>query len=83
MDKEKFLGPILRRLRNEAGISQEELGARVEVSRSHIGRFETGEKVPNLRMLFRLADALGVRAWTMVQELENSADCGFPGRAPE
>ncbi len=74
MDKKKFFGVILRRLRNQAGISQEELGARVEVSRSHIGRFETGEKTPNLRMLFRLADALDVKASVIIAEVENQKE---------
>ena len=75
MNKEKFFGPILRRLRNEIGISQEELGARVDVSRSHIGRFETGEKVPNLKMLFRLAEALNVEAWAVIKAMEGGEKC--------
>lgn len=59
MSKEKLFGPVLRRLRVEKGWSQEELAARVEVSRSHIGRIETGEKISNLKMFLKLADALG------------------------
>ena len=80
MNKEKLFGPILRRLRKEVGISQEELGARVDVSRSHIGRFETGEKVPNLNMLFRLAEALNVEAWTVLKEMECGEKCPTSGR---
>jgi len=67
---EKF-GKILRRLRNAKGWSQEDLAVRLEISRSHIGRLETGEKQPSLNMLFRLANALEVPASAIIAEMEN------------
>jgi len=68
---EKF-GRILRRLRNAKGWSQEDLAVRLEISRSHIGRLETGEKQPSLNMLFRLADALEVQPSVIIAEMEKS-----------
>ena len=67
--EEKF-GKVLRRLRNAKGWSQVDLAVRLEVSRSHIGRLETGEKQPSLKMLFRLADALEVPASLFIAEME-------------
>jgi len=67
---EENFGKILRRLRNAKGWSQEDLAARLEISRSHIGRLETGEKQPSLNMLFRLADALEVPATVIIAEME-------------
>jgi len=68
---EKKFGNILRQLRNAKGWPQEELAMRLEISRSHIGRLETGEKQPSLKMLFRLADALEVPASAIIAEMEN------------
>lgn len=69
--EEKF-GPILRKLRNDKGLSQHDLAAKLEISRSHIGRLETGEKQPSLAMLFRLAAALDVPAATIIAAMEKS-----------
>ena len=68
---EKF-GKILRRVRSAKGLSQEDLAVRLEISRSHIGRLETGEKQPSLKMLFRIADALEVPASALIAEMENA-----------
>ena len=67
---EENFGKILRQLRNAKGWSQEDLAVRLEVSRSHVGRLETGEKQPSLKMLFRLADTLEVPASTIILEME-------------
>ena len=73
---EENFGTILRRLRNAKGWSQIDLAVRLDVSRSHIGRLETGEKQPSLKMLFRLADALEVPASTIVLEMEKERKQG-------
>lgn len=70
MKRERNVGAVLRRIRTEGGLSQDEIAARVGVSRSHIGRFESGEKIPNLKMLFRLAEALGIPASDIILEVE-------------
>jgi transcriptional regulator with XRE-family HTH domain len=67
--EEKF-GKILRRQRNAKGWSQEDLAVLLDISRSHIGRLETGEKQPSLKMLFRLADVLEIPASVIISEME-------------
>ena len=67
--EEKF-GKVLRQLRHTKGWSQEDLALRLEISRSHIGRLETGEKQPSLKILFRLADALEIPASAIILEME-------------
>lgn len=52
--------PNLRQLRRRAGLSQEGLAHRAEVTRQYIGLLERGEKSPTLRTVDRLAEALGV-----------------------
>jgi len=50
----------LQRLRRAHGLSQEELAARIGVSRQAVSKWEVGEAAPDLGNLLALADALGV-----------------------
>jgi ribosome-binding protein aMBF1 (putative translation factor) len=52
----------LRRLREEAGLSQEELGLRTGIDVSNISRYEAAKRDPGVRTVFRLAAGLGVDA---------------------
>lgn len=64
-------GTVMRRLRIERGLSQEELALRLDMSsHAHISRLENGKKQPTLDMVFRLADALGIEAWEIVKSMK-------------
>lgn len=54
------LQDILVRERKRRGWSQEELAARVRVSRQAVSKWETGDALPDLPKLLALADALGL-----------------------
>lgn len=47
---------ILKKLRKEYSLSQEELAKRVNTSRSSIGNYENGENFPSTDILLKLAD---------------------------
>jgi len=47
------IGAILRAVRVRAGLSQEELAARLHYSQSDISRFETGAKEPTATIFLR------------------------------
>jgi transcriptional regulator with XRE-family HTH domain len=53
------VGPVIERLRLEAGLTQAELARRVGTTQAAISKIETGRTVPGLEMLDRLAAALG------------------------
>ena len=53
-------GESLRRLRMEKGLSQQRLSEILFVDRSTIVRWETGSRTPDVLLLTRIADALGV-----------------------
>jgi transcriptional regulator with XRE-family HTH domain len=63
-------GAVVRRRREAAGLSQEELGERTNLSRNYIGMVERGETNPTLRVLQGLAIALGTTMVSLVGELE-------------
>lgn len=61
MEVARRFGENLRRLRKEAGISQEKLGFRCSLHRTEIGLLERGARVPRVDTLIKIAAALGVR----------------------
>jgi len=59
MDKRDRFAVNLRRAREVAGISQEELAERCEVHRTEISLLERGGREPRLGTMVKLATALG------------------------
>jgi len=65
----EILGSLIRKLRTERGLTQEELAERTDLSVSYIGFIERGENVPTLTIVLNLADALDVDAAELVREV--------------
>ena len=57
----------LRKVREEKGISQRELGKQMFVNHSTIARWESGTRLPDITMIPRLASCLGVDANILLQ----------------
>jgi len=49
----------LRRLRDESGLSQEALALRADMDPAEVRRIEASKRDPGVRVLARLAEALG------------------------
>jgi transcriptional regulator with XRE-family HTH domain len=64
------LGKILREVRREAGLSQEELADRAGIHPTYVSQIERGLKSPTMRMLARLAKALGTTPGKIIRLLE-------------
>ena len=62
-------GVVLRAYRQERGITQEQLSERVGVVHSFICSLESGKKQPSLKMVLKLAAALGVRPGELVDAM--------------
>ena len=57
----------LRRLREERGLSQKQLGKQMFVGQSTIARWENGSRLPDAAMMLHLAGSLGVDVDTLLQ----------------
>lgn len=55
-----MLGETVRRLRQEKGMKQEELGRRLGISKQSISNWENENIMPSVELLERLADCFGV-----------------------
>jgi transcriptional regulator with XRE-family HTH domain len=60
VDLREQFGSNLRRIREEAGFSQEDLMRVSDVHRTQISKYERGETDPQLEVLVRLSEALNV-----------------------
>lgn len=56
------VGSAVRRARQGVGLTTRELAARTDVSQAMISMIENGRTTPSISTLFKLAEALGVRA---------------------
>lgn len=70
MDLVRLLGNNVRSFRNIRGMTQEQLALSAEMKRSYVSDVERGTRNPSVQALGRLADALGVEPWTLLQEHE-------------
>ena len=64
------LGAAIRRIRREAGISQEELAHRSSIDRSYMSSIERGRQNPGFISVIRICRAMGVTATELMAEAE-------------
>ncbi len=65
-----LLGEALRKARDAADISQEELAFEAKVDRSYISQLENGHKSPTVDVLFRLCPILGMTVSELIALVE-------------
>lgn len=63
-------GVALRRVRLEAGMTQEQLALESGVQRNFISLIETGQNQPTIGTIVKLGRALGMKASELVAEAE-------------
>jgi transcriptional regulator with XRE-family HTH domain len=61
MDVRRIVGTNLRQFRLSAGLSQEEMAARMGVEQGYLGGLEAGRRNPTVVTLWHAAMALGIR----------------------
>jgi len=63
-------GSVLRECRKSAGLSQEQLAVKAGLDRSFLSMVERGIQSPNIVVLFRIAEVLGVSAAELIARTE-------------
>jgi transcriptional regulator with XRE-family HTH domain len=76
-----LFGEAIRRRRERADLSQEQLGQAAGITRNYVGMVERGENAPTVVVLHQLAKALGTTMAEIVKEVEEAmaAQEGAPG----
>lgn len=70
MDPAVAFGRVLRRLRHEAGFTQEELGFEADLRRTYVSILELGRQQPTLTTILKLAKPLKRSAREIVGMVE-------------
>ena len=65
-----MLGDELRKARESAGLTQEELAFKARVHRTYISMLERNKKSPTLEVMFRLCRALEVSPSNLIARIE-------------
>ena len=63
-------GAVLRSIRTDRGLSQEELAFKADIHRNYVGLLERGVRQPSLATIFYIADALNLPASDLVAKVE-------------
>ena len=63
-----ILAKNMRRLRAERGLSQEALADESGINRTYLSSVERSERNVSIDNIGRIAKALGVEAWTLLQD---------------
>jgi transcriptional regulator with XRE-family HTH domain len=63
-------GAVLRSIRNDRGLSQEELAFKADIHRNYVGLLERGVRQPSLATIFYIADALNLPASDLVAKVD-------------
>ncbi len=71
MSASTVFGKILRELRLEKGLSQEQLGFEADLRRTYVSILELGQQQPSLTTIFKLAQALNIKASHLLELVES------------
>jgi len=68
----KLIGKRITETRTAAGLSQEELGKKIDKSTAAISLFESGERKISLELLNKIANVLGVALKELIEGYEKA-----------
>jgi transcriptional regulator with XRE-family HTH domain len=64
------LGKEIRKARLAAGLTQEQLAFKADISRNYVSLLELDEKSPTVQVLLRICRALGVKPSKIIARIE-------------
>ena len=70
MDVAVAFGKVIRELRVNAGLTQEQLGFEADLRRTFVSLLELGQQQPTITTIFKLSYALNVPASKIVELVE-------------
>ncbi len=65
-----IVGDVIRRYREEKGVSQEVLSGLADIGRTHLSAIERGERRPTMDTFYKIAEALEVKSSVLMAAIE-------------
>ena len=66
------LGKVLRKLRNDVKLSQEQLALDAGLERTYISMLELGQRTPTIKTLIKLSQALNIQLSDLIKQFEDA-----------
>lgn len=70
MEPAVAFGKVLRSLRQQVGLTQEQLGFEADLRRTYVSILELGQQQPSLSSILKIANALDLSASDLMQLVE-------------
>lgn len=70
-DVKKAFGAVLKRLRTDAQLTQQELGARADIERNYVSTLERANQTPSLTTVLKVAKALNMSVGEVARLVES------------
>lgn len=67
-------GRIIRKLREQRGLTQEVLSGLAAISRSHLAEIESGHTNANVETLWKISEALGMKMSDLIRLVEQAIE---------
>ena len=74
-EMKQFFSETLKKLRTEKGLSRQELADKMYVTRSTVARWESGSRLPDAAMIYRLATVLSADIDMLLSAAAQSDEC--------
>jgi transcriptional regulator with XRE-family HTH domain len=71
MEVEQIFGLVLKEVRSQKKISQNQLAHSAELDRTYISLLERGLRKPTIETLFKIAEALNMKPSALIQKIES------------
>ena len=80
LQPEEVFGKVLRALRKERSLSQEELAFEAELNRQFVSLIELGQRSPSLGTIYKLAQGLGLTGSELLSHVESHFRAASKGK---
>lgn len=74
----KTVGKVIRRVREEKGLSQEVVSGLADIGRTHLSAIERGTRKPTMETFFRIANAMDIDASSLLKQIESECENADP-----
>lgn len=71
MPNAKIIGSVLKELRKNKGLTQEQLSGLAVLDRTHYSKLERGLRSPTIETLFKIAQALDMKPHKIIKIIED------------
>lgn len=70
----KAVGTVIKRVREEKGLSQEVVSDLADIERTYLSAIERGTRKPTMETFFKIANAMDIYASSLLKQIESECE---------